>query len=117
MHLRFGRLSMAVAAGLAIVVGVPVGYFAGPLLALVFGPAAVQAATALRLLVAGLVFVFVIWILHAAALSVFKERLLLTTTTIGAIANAGLNLFLIPRSGRNGAALATVPAEALTLAW
>jgi O-antigen/teichoic acid export membrane protein len=63
-----------------------------------------------------LAFVFVIWILHAVALSVFQERLLLTTTAIGAVINAGLNLFLIPRYGRDGAALATVLGELMTMA-
>jgi O-antigen/teichoic acid export membrane protein len=59
--------------------------------------------------------VFTIWILHAVALSVFKERLLLTTTAVGAAVNAGLNLFLIPRYGRNGAAAATLLGELLTM--
>jgi O-antigen/teichoic acid export membrane protein len=49
------------------------------------------------------------------AISVFKERLLLMTTSIGAAVNAGLNLWLIPHYGRDGAALATVVGEMLTL--
>jgi O-antigen/teichoic acid export membrane protein len=94
----------------------PVWSWSSPLLTLVFGPAASQAATALHVLLAGLAFVFVIWILHAVALSVFQERLLLRTTAIGAIVNACLNVFLIPRSGRDGAALATVLGELMTMA-
>ena len=63
----------------------------------------------------GLVFVFAIWMLHATAISVFEQRLLLQTTVIGVIANTGLNVWLIPRYGRDGAAIATVAGEALTL--
>jgi O-antigen/teichoic acid export membrane protein len=115
-HRRLARRSVLGAAALGVAVGVPVWYFSSPLLILVFGPAAGQAVMTLRVLLAGLTFVFVIWILHAVALSVFQERLLLRTTAIGAVVNAGLNLFLIPRYGRDGAALATVLGELMTMA-
>jgi O-antigen/teichoic acid export membrane protein len=114
-HLRLARASLAGAAGLAVVTVVPVWLFSRPLLVLVFGSAAAESTTALHVLLAGLAFVFTIWILHAVALSVFKERLLLTTTAVGAAVNAGLNLFLIPRYGRNGAAAATLLGELLTM--
>ena len=114
-HHRLARQALAAALGLAIALAIPVWIFAQPILVLVFGPAAAEAVLALRLLLAGLGFVFVIWILHAVALSVFQERLLFSTTLIGAVVNASLNLFLIPRYGRNGAALATVLGEFLTL--
>ena len=114
-HWRLSRLGIAGAAGLAIVVATAVWVFARPLLVMVFGPPAAEAVLALRLLVAGLGFVFVIWVLHAVALSVFRERLLFTTTVIGAVVNTGLNVFLIPRYGRNGAALATALGELVTL--
>ena len=48
---------------------------------------------------AGLPFIFVIWMLQAVATSVFLERLLLKTTAIGAALNIVLNLFLIPATG------------------
>jgi PST family polysaccharide transporter len=78
-------------------------------------PDAQPAAMALRILGLGLGFVFAIWILHALAISVFEERRLFQTTVIGAIANILLNFWLIPRFGRNGAAIATVAGEALTM--
>jgi O-antigen/teichoic acid export membrane protein len=81
----------------------------------VFGAPAANAERALHVLLIGLCPVFLIWILHAVAISVFKERLLLTTTSIGAAVNAALNLWLIPRYGRDGAAVATVIGEVLTL--
>jgi O-antigen/teichoic acid export membrane protein len=114
-HLRLARASLAGAAGLAVVTAVPVWLLSRPLLVLVFGSAAAESTTALHVLLAGLAFVFTIWILHAVALSVFKERLLLTTTAVGAAVNAGLNFFLIPRYGRNGAAAATLLGELLTM--
>jgi len=55
------------------------------------------------------------WVEVSIALSVFAERLLLKTTVFGAVLNAGLNLFLIPRYGRNGAAFATVVGEFVTM--
>jgi O-antigen/teichoic acid export membrane protein len=114
-HRRVAGLSVIGAAALAVAVGIPVWYWSSPLLTLVFGLAARQAETALHVLIAGLAFVFVIWILHAVALSVFQERLLLKTTAMGAVVNATLNLVLIPRYGRNGAALATVLGELMTM--
>ena len=39
----------------------------------------------------------------------------MTTTAVGAAVNAGLNLFLIPRYGRNGAAAAALLGELLTM--
>jgi O-antigen/teichoic acid export membrane protein len=114
-HLRLARLGVGAAAALALGVALPVWFLSGPLLVLVFGPEAAGAVTALHVLLAGLAFVFVIWILHAVALSVFQERLLLKTTAIGAVLNVALNLYLIPRHGRDGAALATVLGELLTM--
>jgi O-antigen/teichoic acid export membrane protein len=114
-HRRLAHQGIAAAALLAVALAVPIAWFAGPLLAVVFGPDARQATLALRLLSGGLAFIFVIWILQAVAISVFRERLLLTTTAIGAVANVALNLHLIPRYGRDGAALATLVGEGLTM--
>ncbi len=43
------------------------------------------------------------------------ERLMLLTAVVGCIANAGLNLVLIPSSGMFGAAIATIAGEAISL--
>jgi len=100
---------LAIALGLAVWVAAPWG------LVLAFGSDAIASVTTLRVLDVGLIFVFAIWLLHATAISVFEQRLLLTTTVIGVVANTALNLWLIPRYGREGAAWATVLGEALTL--
>jgi len=118
-HVHLARRGIAAAAGLALAAAIPVWLVARPLLTLVFtGGSPVdygQAALTLRILVAGLPFIFVIWMLQAVATSVFLERLLLKTTAIGAVLNIVLNLFLIPRYGRDGAALATLVGEAFTM--
>jgi PST family polysaccharide transporter len=118
-HVHLARRGIAAAAGLALAAAIPVWLVARPLLTLVFtGGSPVdygQAALTLRILVAGLPFIFVIWMLQAVATSVFLERLLLKTTALGAVLNIMLNLFLIPRYGRDGAALATLVGEAFTM--
>ncbi len=100
---------LAIALGLVVWIGAPWG------LVLAFGSDAIASVSTLRILDGGLIFVFAIWLLHATAISVFEQRLLLTTTVIGVVANTALNLWLIPRYGRDGAAWATVLGEALTL--
>lgn len=118
-HLRLAWRGLGAAAGLAILFAGPVWLLARPLLTLVFtGGSAVdygEAALTLRILVAGLPFIFVIWMLQAVATAVFLERLLFRTTAIGAVLNIVLNLFLIPRYGRDGAAFATLVGEAFTM--
>ena len=70
---------------------------------------------ALQVLSAGLPLVFAIWVVHAIATSASHDRVLVRSTAVGLVANVGLNLWLIPHSGHEGAALATVIGEALTL--
>jgi O-antigen/teichoic acid export membrane protein len=60
--------------------------------------------------------VFAIWVLHAIAISVDREQLLLKTAIAGLVANVALNLYVIPRTGASGAALATVAGELVSLA-
>jgi len=118
-HLRLAWRGIASAAGLALAAAIPVSLLARPLLTLVFTGASDvdygEAALTLRILVAGLPFIFVIWMLQAVATAVFLERLLLRTTAIGAALNFLLNLYLIPRYGRDGAAFATLVGEAFTM--
>jgi O-antigen/teichoic acid export membrane protein len=95
---------------LAIAVGA-VGYvFATPILVLLFGPDYAAGTPAFRICV-GLPIVFAIWILHAIAISVDRERLLLTTGLVGLGVNVALNLYAIPRFGGSGAAFSTVAGE------
>jgi len=54
-------------------------------------------------------------VLHAVAISMGRERLLLKTGLTGLVVNVGLNLYVIPRYGANGAAFATVVGEGVSM--
>jgi O-antigen/teichoic acid export membrane protein len=104
-----GSISLALAVTL-------VGYLmAEPVMVLLFGPEFAVSAQPFRILCLGLVFVFAIWTLHATAISANKERLLVRAALIGLAVNVAVNLYAIPRMGANGAALATVVGELVSL--
>jgi O-antigen/teichoic acid export membrane protein len=117
-RIRHRRLSLAGIGGAALgggIVALAGFLFALPLLTIPFGSDFAGAAPPFRILCAGLPIVFGIWILHATAISVDRETLLLRTGLIGLIVNVGLNLYVIPRYGVNGAAAATVAGEAVSM--
>jgi Na+-driven multidrug efflux pump len=62
-----------------------------------------------------LTFVFAIWVLHAVTISINRERLLFQTALVGLTVNVSVNLYVIPRMGMNGAALATVIGELVSM--
>jgi O-antigen/teichoic acid export membrane protein len=111
------RLSLAGMAG-SIVMGVAVAtvafVVATPLLVCLYGPGFAAATVPFRILCVGLPVVFGIWILHAIAISVDRERLLLRTGLIGLAVNVGVNLYAIPHYGPSGAAFATVVGEVVS---
>lgn len=119
-HRRLAWQGLGAAAGLSVIATIPMWWLAQPLLTFVFsGTSGVNygaAALTLRILLSGLGFIFVVWILQALAISVDQERILFSTTVIGAIFNTGMNALLIPRYGGNGAAAATLFGEGLTMA-
>ena len=53
--------------------------------------------------------------LHAIAISVNREGLLVKTALVGLTVNVSLNLYVIPRMGADGAALATVIGELVSM--
>jgi O-antigen/teichoic acid export membrane protein len=89
---------------------------AGPILRFVYGPAYAGAETALVLLAASVVFAFPGWAFVQAANSLGLERRVAASLVIVVAGNAVANLFLIPAFGLDGAAAATLGAEALFLA-
>jgi O-antigen/teichoic acid export membrane protein len=115
---RVGQLLVRTVSG-AAVMGVVLGLagvlVATPLVTLLFGREFAAAAGPLQILAGGAVFVFCTWILHAAAIATNLDRRLFLTTVIGLTTNVVLNVVFIPRWGINGAASATVIAEALTV--
>jgi O-antigen/teichoic acid export membrane protein len=115
-HRRLFRRAMRASIALGVAVGA-VAWVAAPwLLPLIFGREYAPGVGALQVLALGSVFVFATWILHAAAISINLDRRLVYTTLVGLGANIALNFVLIPRLGIEGAAWATVLAEALTAA-
>jgi O-antigen/teichoic acid export membrane protein len=115
-HRRLALGGVWLSAGLALLVGAIVYALAGPLIALLFGPAFAGAAGPLRILSAGLSLVYAIWILHAIAISMNRERLLLVTGIVGLVAKVGLNAWLIPSYGPSGASIAVIAGEAVSAA-
>jgi O-antigen/teichoic acid export membrane protein len=116
---RIGRLLTRVVSGAAamgLLLGAAGVIVASPVVTFLFGNEFLPAAMPLQILSGGAVFVFCTWILHAAAIATNLDKRLFLTTAIGLGTNVLLNLLFIPRWGGNGAASATVIAEALTVA-
>jgi len=114
-HRRLVVNGLAGSVSLALVVTV-VGYLlAEPAMQLLFGERFVVSAPPFRILCIGLVFVFAIWTLHATAISANRERLLIRAALVGLVVNVAVNLYAIPQMGANGAALATVVGEGVSL--
>lgn len=114
-HRRLARRGLTGAAGLAIVMGAVAYLVATPLVVWILGAAFAPAVGPFRILCVGLVLVFAIWVVHAITISVNRERLLVKTAIIGLAVNVGLDLYVIPRMGATGAALATVVGELVSL--
>jgi O-antigen/teichoic acid export membrane protein len=114
-HRTLARGGVAGSAALGAAVGVVAFVIATPLLVFLFGPDYSAATAAFRILCIGLPVVFAIWILHAIAISVDREKLLLQTGLVGLAVNVGLNLYAIPHYGPQGAAFATVVGELVSM--
>jgi len=114
-HRRLALVGVAGSTALAALIGTIAYQLATPLMTWLFSEDFAPAAAPFRILCIGLGFVFAIWVLHAIAISVNRERLLLTTGIIGLVVNVALNLYLIPHQGASGAALATLAGEGVSL--
>ena len=114
-HRRVALWGLGGSIALALTIGTTAYMLSAPLIVWLFGPAFAGAIPPFRVLCLGLAFVFVIWVLHAIAISVNAERLLVKTGLAGLAVNVGLNLYVIPRMGASGAALATVVGELVSM--
>lgn len=115
-HAWLARAAVTAAVVAAVPLSLAVGLGARPIVTQLFGEPFAPAAAPLRILVAGLVFVFPLQVMHTVAISVNEERLLVRAATAGCILNIMLNVALIPPYGMNGSASATVISEGVSLA-
>jgi O-antigen/teichoic acid export membrane protein len=114
-HRSVALRGLAGSVGLALVVGGAAYVLATPLLTWLFSDQFAPAASPFRILCLGLPLVFAIWVLHAITISVNRESLLVKTAIVGLAVNVSLNLYVIPRMGADGAALATVVGELVSM--
>jgi O-antigen/teichoic acid export membrane protein len=114
-HRRLALSGLAGSVALALAIGSAAYLLAAPLVGWLFGSVFAPAVQPFRVLCVGLSCVYAIWVLHAIAISVNAERLLVKTGVVGLVVNVGLNLYVIPRIGANGAALATVVGELVSM--
>ena len=87
--------------------------FAGPLVEKLFGPSFSESSPVLVVLALSEIFVMTDIVLTARFLSTGAERLNLVLVALAAVANVVGNLWIIPRQGAHGAALATLGAYVL----
>jgi polysaccharide transporter, PST family len=102
---------------LAIAIALPLSFLAKPVVALLFGPRYAEAAAVLVVHIWSAPFVFLglasmVWI---TAAGLFGRSLI--GTIGGGVANIGLNLYLIPRYGAVGAAIATLLSYVIASYW
>jgi Na+-driven multidrug efflux pump len=114
-HRRLPLLGVGGSTAIGLAVAIVGFLLATPMLVFLFGASYAAATFPFQILCVGLPVVFAIWILHAIAISVDRERLLLKTGLVGLSVNVGLNLYVIPRYGGTGAALATVVGELVSV--
>jgi O-antigen/teichoic acid export membrane protein len=96
----------------AVAVALPMTFLAGPIVVMLYGPAYIEAGTVLAIHVWAAVFVF----LGVASSQWFvtenRQILSFQRALLGAVINIVLNYFFIPKYGIEGAAYATVMAQA-----
>lgn len=92
----------------AIIIAIPISIFSSQIIKLLYGSNYQQADTVLSLYIWSGVFVFLNAGLGRYLVSENMTKVAFTRSFIGAIANIGLNIILIPRFGISGAAMATL---------
>ena len=114
LHRQIAVAGVSASAGLAVIIGAVTFLYAEPLMTALFGVQYLASAAPFRILSAGLFLVYALWILHITAISMNREKLLLTTGIVGLVAKVLLNAFLIPHYGPTGAAVAVLVGEAVS---
>ena len=98
---------------LSVAVALPMTFIATPLVKLLFGAPYAESGAVLAIHIWASVFVFLGVAGDKWFLAENRQLLSLQRTVLGAVANIGLNLWLIPMYGTIGAAVATVVSQAL----
>lgn len=98
---------------LAILVAINGIFLSNPVILLTFGDQYVDSVNSLKILLAGMAFVFVINFLQTAMISIDMQKIVLYISLFGLTMNVVVNLILIPLYGYIGAAIATVVTEGL----
>lgn len=101
------RTSVLMLGAVAVPIGVAVTLFAPLIIRLLFGASFVGAEHALGVLVWSTVFLYVAIVGGNVLISLGRERINMALNLVGAALNIVLNLWLIPKMGYIGAALAT----------
>ncbi|MDB2252225.1 polysaccharide biosynthesis C-terminal domain-containing protein [Halorubrum ezzemoulense] len=92
---------------LVLLLAIGIGVLSKPFIGLYFGPKYEVASTPLRILLPGVVFYSLFYVIYGIELSHERPVLTLGATCIASITNIILNLLLIPMYGLSGAALAS----------
>ena len=107
------RQLFALLARIAYLVAIPVSFLAGALVDLIYGAAYASAGPILAVHIWTGLFVFLGVGAHPWIINERLTRLNLFQTSMGAVVNVLLNLYLIPRHGALGAAVATAISQAI----
>ena len=97
----------------AIIVGINGIFLSNPIILLTFGEQYINSVNALKILLAGMAFVFTIHFLQTVLISIDMQKIVLYLSLLGLTMNVAVNLALIPLYGYIGAAVATISVEGL----
>lgn len=112
--LRLKRLVVMIGV-ISIATAIIASLAARPLIVWLFGPAYIQSITIFRIYIWSIVPSFIMVVANYYLIAENLTRTYLAVTAIGAITNIALNLYLIPRLGMPGGALATLISYSLVM--
>lgn len=114
IYLRRFQVFFKIMVALALVIVIPVAFFARPLVVSLYGPPFADAGPILAIQIWTAVFVF-LGVAQGPWFVIEKlTKLSLQRTLGGAVVNVGLNLYLIPRFGALGAAMSSLFAQVVS---
>jgi O-antigen/teichoic acid export membrane protein len=98
------------------IVIIPAGwFFSKEILSLCYGASFIDASPLFNLLLISFLFMIPNLVLTQATLAINRENFYAKITCVAALANIGLNFYLIPSMGARGAAIGTIVTEVLLM--